>query len=202
MRVILHHTPKSGGTYVLQVLQHAGYTHKRVPWSDPRAGRAIIGCNYSASLFSSHHAFHPGVFTPKRGEYYITWVRNPVDMAYSAWHYYSSNPQALNNARPPHLFTRIGAHDTPEGYIDAMLASKAPFFPEGVYTGLDLSRFDYVGSAERMDESLRGLLEMLGRFFAGGIVGRVNQSGATYTYRRAELGERLAPEMEAVEPWL
>lgn len=201
MRLVFHHSMKTGGSYVLKVLQQAGFSHKRVPWSDNRSGREIVDTLESPSLFSSHHAYRPECFAPQQGEFYFTWVRNPADMAYSIYAYLRKHPERTHNPQPAHLFERIRQHDTLEGYIDAVLASEAPFFPETAFTGLDFSKFDFIGSAERMAESLAALAERTDSLIPLDTE-PVNRSGATYTYRRAELAERLAPERKAVEPWL
>lgn len=207
-RIIAHHVPKTGMTYVLKALEQAGYTHKRVPWAHEVTGREAIQGSPDATLFSSHHAFAPDRFTPVEGELWITWVRHPVDMVYSAYAYYREHPGVLRNVRPRYLYDRIAEHDTLEGYVDAVLASDRPFFPEGAFSTLGLEPyhgggsvvFDFVGCAERMGPDVADLASVLGVEVP--LPPRlVNATGAAKTYRREELEKRLRPEIEAVAPW-
>lgn len=203
-RAIFHHVPKSGGTYVIRALKEAGIAQKRTAWwqNDAGIGRAQIE-KYPAVFFqSSHHAFLPDRFMAEPDEYYFTWVRNPVEMVYSAYGFWTGRgAKNMQNPQPNDLYRRIQEHQTLESYVDTVLASEDLFFPESVYTSLDLKAFDFVGSAHRMAHDITCLTNALGRPL-GIHPPPVNVSGVLYEYRRAELEERLAPELAAVEEWL
>lgn len=200
VKLVCHHIPKTAGTYLLTVLKGAGLSHHRSGWADTPTGREDIDAHPDVQLHTSHWAFHPSRFTPRPEELYLTWVRHPVDMAYSAYAFFHSRTRLRREMRPHHLFERIGAHDTLESYIDAVLASPEPFYPEGVFTGIDLSAFDFVGSVERMTESLRALFSRIDKPVPNRAP--VYETGVAKTYRREALEARLQPEIEAVRPWL
>ena len=190
-RLIFHHVPKTAGTYVLNELaKSTGGRPVRIPQTSRRTGlRHATGL-----LNSSHHAFQN--VRPEDGDFFFTWLRDPVAMAFSAFSYFKARPQFAGAAvvSPNPLFAvqvrRIQEFDSVEDYVDAALADSFPIFPAGHFT-LDWSRFHFVGFTETMAESLAGLRDAAGLRTVRPDWEPVNRSPRLPRYREAEVRESL-----------
>jgi hypothetical protein len=192
--IVFHHIPKAGGTSVVKALSQR-MRHKRLAFQheadDWRKVGLIDGLN------SSHYTFRDYAGP----ELFITWIRNPADMFYSAWRYYGAGSRPHPNYRP--LETRdflrefVGA-STLEEYVDRCLEADHPHtFPRGLFD-LPWERFGFVGVTERMQESLDALGEMLGLKLEAQ---HINSTGSDNSHRRDEVEAMLDHEMEVYRRW-
>ena len=156
MTLLFHHIPKTGGTFVIRSLEGSGLSHQRIFFwkSVPDPG--------DFELFSSHHALHPGKCRRNfENPFWFTWLRNPVDVFYSAFHYYREKfPEELIAKTPPLLRTQITKIKAAESLAQYAETVRSPY-PCGWYP-VNLDVFDFIGTAETIEKSLERLSERIG----------------------------------------
>lgn len=189
MLIVFHHIQKTGGTSVVNSLSRC-LPHTRATFSD-----IDIRPFGDHGLFSSHHAFKdydgPGLF--------ITWIRNPVDMFYSGWRYYSGAGRPHPNYKPTETLEFIRRYIKPTSlkeYVDKCLEIDHPhMFPRTMFD-LPWERFDFVGVTEAMDDSIRRLARRTGLKLQPK---HVNKTGSDNSYRRDEVAKLLEREVATYE---
>ena len=193
MQIVFHHIPKAGGSSVIRSFSvkknRLAFQDQADDWTKVRL---IDGLN------SSHYAFKD--YDGKA--FYMTWVRNPADMFYSGFRFYSRSAKPHPEYRPVETRRFIRQYvkqcETIEQYTDQCLSDDHPHtFPRGMFD-LHWDRFDFIGVTERMQESLDTLGKQLGLKLEAH---HVNASGSDNNYRRAEVEQMLAREMEIYNRW-
>lgn len=199
-RIIFHHLKKSGGTSVIQNLRYALRSHKRIGFEDTVDDLyRFIDNNKKIKIFSSHYAFAD--YEKRDDEFYITWIRNPVDMFYSAWSFYREQPDKIHLQMVPAIhktgFNAQHAFDDISEWINFCIDGPRRFFPMDEFNA-DFDSFNFIGRCEHMNEDLFELSNILGLKFNLPFLPPMNTSNSpkVRTYRRNELEQQLGKEME------
>ena len=186
MKLIFHHIPKAGGTSVLHSLRQV-HKHKRIAFASN-----VSNIKIGNGFYSSHY-----YFKDYEGDgLYFTWIRNPVDMFYSAFSYYSqpNKPHPLYKPEATRAWLADAVkHPTLEAYVDAALdENHVDTFPRGLLD-LNWDRFDFVGVTERMRSSLAAFSDLVGATLP---IKHSNRSSGAKDYRRDEVEAMLSDQME------
>jgi hypothetical protein len=111
------------------------------------------------------------------GDLYLSWVRDPVEMFFSAWEFYRSPLSSLPWTRCERLREQIGRvfplEKSFEAYVEECWAPGVEPYPLGQVPWVPTERgfgvaadwvaaFDFVGCVERMEPDLAELCERLG----------------------------------------
>lgn len=137
--------------------------HQKNWMYQPNNIHAAIEMTHSSFLtFSSHWAFRN--YIPADGEFYMTWLRNPVDLFYSAWNYFrTETKKAARDALFEPLYTQVEnmyRFKKFDAFLDAALNGMC-VYPQYQFN-INWEEFHFIGFAERMRDSLRRLSEALG----------------------------------------
>lgn len=217
-RIIFHHIPKTASTYVRLHTEKAiggksciiRLCHLENPhYRSPQLRGTIDRMSASIYLVASHYAFRD--YVPVEGELYITWLRNPVDLFYSAWNYFrrSATPSIQASLFKPlrDQVIHMCRHKGFNTYLDAALGGMS-VYPQ-LQFDLDWKAFGFVGVAEQMQYSLSRLSSMLGVWIGhpGGKVRPTMDSpiAVLYDHRRDEIVTLLSKELgiyrQVAEEW-
>lgn len=165
-RIIFHHIPKTGGSYVIEALENSRWDGKPIEairFAFPE--RALQDLTFrDERLLSSHWAFHPTRFRPGEEMIWITWIRDPARMFFSAWHYYrrpgATEQTTVRDSRFRGQIEAIQEAKDLNQYLDWFFAG-GDAFPLGQLP-TNLNRFDFVGRCEHMHQDLIELGELCG----------------------------------------
>lgn len=211
--IIFHHIPKAAGTYVrLRVAEAAEgkavvvrSAHLDNPSYRPPLLRGTIDrmSRENVSIVTSHWAFRN--YTPVKGELYITWFRNPIDLFYSAWNFYRSimTPKTLLDLFKPlrAQITGLCQCENFDAYLSAALGGMN-VYPQ-LQFNLDWKAFDFIGFAERMQPCLSKLSSVLGIQIKCPRkkvhVTVASPMAVQHSYRRKEVAALLCSELEVFE---
>lgn len=169
-RLVFHHLPKSGGTSVLRTLKTAPYLQPvRIPFQSPADGAHTLKAHAGVlGPFSSHYAFSPDLFNPDDDTLYITWVRHPLAMLKSGWKYYAAADKPHRAFLPDDVGACVSAQQEQKDFASMIeWAAEDPGtrlrFPLHYFEMLAAHehKFDFIGVAERMDEDVQRLSELL-----------------------------------------
>lgn len=193
-RFVFHHIPKSGGTSVRRAAEAAGFTEVAAqnPESDSLPEFLVHG-----DFLSSHFLFAD--YDPAPGDVYFTWLRDPIDMFFSGYHYWRMahvEVVGFEFSAPMVEFMRgVARHPSARDYVDAVLDERPRHvFPRGLFT-LPWERFHFIGRTDRMADSIAVFNDRFGTSLEPL---KKNSTGrGPVKYRRGELEQFFAPELEA-----
>ena len=193
-RFVFHHIPKSGGTSVKQAVEASGAL---CCWVNDRAESLEGALARGAQWYASHFLFRD--YMPAAGDVYFTWIRDPVELFFSGYYYWRDpRIEVLGfefDAPMVEFMRRVGRYEDARAYVDAVLEERPKHvFPRGLFN-LAWDRFDFIGRTDRMAESLEAFNRRFGTRLEHVHVNRKGRGDVIY--RRAELEEFLAPELEA-----
>ena len=185
--IVFDHLRKTGGTFLkwefARRLNYAWFYPSGVRHDfsvQPRRGlQFICGHDRFSDLESDGSTF------------FFTFLRNPVDVVYSAANAHHRNllrDGKTSEPRERFVERRVAAILDDEASLGWTWRTKAQ------WSKLDLERYDFVGVQEEMETSLAQLGRAVGLDLANR--GRRNQSGGRHTHRRAELSAFFAAEIE------
>ena len=196
MRFVFSHMPKTGGTSVIASFRWAGLEVFKASFAIAATPDAWIrGCRAEHGLFASRFLFMER--RPASADVYFTWLRDPVDLLYSAFYWYRSHsPTRIYRPRATGELLRrlVERHSRVEGFVDDILEHRyRDAFPREWFRRMGLDGFDFVGITERMRESLSVFNARYGTALKAV---HANAIGAPKQYRREEVREFLGAETE------
>ena len=86
--IFIHHTPKCGGLYLITCLTQQKFWPLTKP--DRRVEDVwewVLGLDPRIKAVSSHWAFHPSSFTPRKHDIYVLCYRPMEEVVFSMWDY-------------------------------------------------------------------------------------------------------------------
>lgn len=154
MRFVFHHIQKTGGVSVERAAKRVMTVERAVDWTDLSPIDWMV--RHPADWHSSHYLFRD--FVPD-DEVYLTWIRHPVSMFYSAfyfWHRAHPKQHEFTSVETTRFINDVLKHcRTIEQYVDDVLANDyAHAFPKTMFD-LNWDRFDFIGECEDMAGSIR-----------------------------------------------
>lgn len=185
MRLVFHHIHKAGGGSFKESLKAAGFRWCKATFNenvqDMRAWMAKQP--QEDAVYASHYLFrdYDGPLP------YVTWIRDPVDMFYSCFHWCRKNgvsPYHKPKATREFLARVLMKHRDLESYVDDVLENDYQHvYPQGAFD-LNWGRFDFIGVTGR-PESIEAFNEKFGTSLE---LSHANRGPDTpKTYRRDEV---------------
>lgn len=163
-RVILSvHTPKTGGTTLLHLLQSAlgtqtVFTDYADDPSDPSSARNLDPYGYFAKRTllpigcrAVHGHFHINKYAAITNAYRIAFLRDPVDTILSIHSYWQTLGPGRNPLHDYFLNNNLDVFDT------ARLPMLRHLLTRNYFQGVDMGSFDFIGRFESFSDDLQSL---------------------------------------------